>query len=228
MFATRRLLVRTIQENSRPSVCRVQSLARKVTESNVAASNFSRYPVPEFSAIPEDLQKRLAKYTLKSGELINVFGSMSYRPDELRAFMNYYEIIMAKRGSLTTAEKEMIALVTSVANKCYCCTVTHGAFHKIVSKDPTLADQLTVDWRNADLDKRQRAILQFAMDICHNNPITDEKIANLETLGLSRDDIWDIGSVVSILSLINRMISVMNVKPNKELHTMGRIPKNAK
>ena len=28
----------------------------------------------------------------------NVFSGLSYRPDELRAFLDYYEVVMAERG----------------------------------------------------------------------------------------------------------------------------------
>lgn len=52
----------------------------------------------------------------QSGELINVFGSMSYRPDELRAFMNYYEIIMAKRGKTRKFEIYLAIFGFIVAN----------------------------------------------------------------------------------------------------------------
>ena len=85
--------------------------------------------------------------------------------------------------------------------------------------------QLTANWRTAEIDDRQYAILDFAMDICHCKPVTDEKIANLEKYGLSKDDAWDIGSVVAYFALANRMAYTMNLKPNKEFYLMGRIPK---
>ena len=30
----------------------------------------------------------------------NVFSGLSYRPDELRAFLDYYEVVMAERGTV--------------------------------------------------------------------------------------------------------------------------------
>ena len=78
------------------------------------------------------------------------------------------------------------------------------------------------------MDDRQRAILEVAMTINRNDPVTDEEIANLEKHGLSKEDAWDIGSTVAFFSLVNRMVSFMKVIPNAELHTMGRIPKQAK
>ena len=80
-----------------------------------------------------------------------------------------------------------------------------------------------MDWRTAELDERLRAILQVAMAINENNPVTDEEINSLEKHDLSQEDVWDIGSTVAFFSLVNRMVSFMKVKPNKELHTLGRL-----
>lgn len=218
MFAaSRRLLTKYIYEG-----LKLQQMPRNFRISRAVAVHFSRYPVPELSALPDDLQRRLQDCALPSGDILNVFSALSYRPDELRAFLNYYEIVMAKRGSLTTADKELIILATSIENKCSCCIVIHGAFHRVCSKNSRLADQIIANWKTADLDERQRAILDVSMDICHCKPVTDEKIASLEKHGLSKDDVWDIGSVVSFISLANRMVSFLKVKPNVEFYSLGR------
>ena len=36
----------------------------------------------------------------QSGEITNVFSALSYRPEELRAFLDYHEITMTKRGNV--------------------------------------------------------------------------------------------------------------------------------
>ncbi|WAR31968.1 hypothetical protein MAR_034542 [Mya arenaria] len=76
-------------------------------------------------------------------------------------------------GSLTMADKEMIVVVTSAENKCLYCIIAHSALHRIYSKQPELADQLSANWRTADIDNRQRAILEFALDLCHCRPLTE-------------------------------------------------------
>ena len=66
------------------------------------------------------------------------------------------------------------------------------------------------------------------MAVCRNEPVTDEQITGLEKHGLSKEDAWDIGSTVAFFSLVNRMVSFMKVKPNIELHMIGRIPRESK
>lgn len=213
---------------SRLSANRLCQVTRCFRTSAITSQRFSRFNIPELSTLPEDIRKRLTGVEKKLGFMPNVLSSMSYRPDELRVFNDYHEVVMKLRGSLTKADKEMISVATSAENGCSYCTAAHGAFHRLLSRNPILADQLTANWRTADLDERQRAILDFAMDICHCKPVTDEKIANLEKHGLSKDDVWDIGSVVSYVGLSNRMSYLMNLKANKEFYLMGRIPKQKK
>lgn len=88
--------------------------------------------------------------------------------------------------------------------------------------------QLAANWRTADLDDRQRAILEFAMDLCQCKPLSEERFSNLEKFGLDQDDAWDIGAVVALFALSNRMAYLANLKPNEEFYLMGRIKKEKK
>ncbi|XP_052790133.1 uncharacterized protein LOC128224356 [Mya arenaria] len=194
----------------------------------LTSDKFSRFPVPPTDSLPEDVKARISEVTEKSGFTPNVFSTLSYRPAEFRAFFNYYDIVMEDRGSLTMADKEMIVVVTSAENKCLYCIIAHSALHRIYSKQPELADQLSANWRTADIDNRQRAILEFALDLCHCRPLTEEHFTKLEAHGLTQDDAWDIGSVVGLFALSNRMAFLTNMKPNKEFYLMGRVKKEKK
>lgn len=206
------------------SQSKFQETKSNLKMSEKPATNISRFPVPEFSTLPEDLQKRLKGYALENGDIVNVFSALSYKPDELKVFLDYYEVVMANKGSLTTTDKEMIVLAVSSLNRCRCCVVIHGAFHRICAKNPILTDQISANWETAELNDRQRAILEFAMDMCQCRTITDEKIASLEKYGLTKDDAWEIGSVVAFFSLANRMANLLNIQPNLELYFAGRNP----
>lgn len=190
--------------------------------------DFSRFPVPSVESLPTDIQARINEVTEKSGFTPNVFSTLSYRPAEFRAFFDYYDAVMVDRGNLTKADKEMIVVATSAENNCLYCIIAHSALHRIYSKNPHLADQIAANWRTADLDDRQRAILDFSMDLCHCRPMSEDKIQNLEKHGLTKDDIWDIGAVVALFALSNRMAYLTNMKPNEEFYLLGRIKKEKK
>ncbi|XP_064616440.1 uncharacterized protein LOC135480520 [Liolophura sinensis] len=190
------------------------------------SSEISRYPIPPRESLPEDVQRTMNEVEEKGGFLPNVFQTLSYRPDEFRAFFNYYDVLMATdRGNLTKADKEMIVVATSSKNNCLYCIIAHGALHRIYSKNPVLADQIAANWRTADLDERQRAILEFAMDVANCEAPSEDRLKNLEKHGLDRDDAWDIGAITAFFAMSNRMAFVTNMKPNEEFYMLGRMPR---
>lgn len=191
-------------------------------------TEFSRFPVPDMERLPEDLRARVMDIAAKTGFMPNVFSGLAYRPDELRAFFSYYDIVMQERGNLTLVDKELIIVATSGMNRCLYCIVAHSALHRIYSKNPLLADQLSANWKSADIDDRQRAILEFAMDLKDCIQLSEARFDDLKKHGLTLDDAWDIGSVVSFFALSNRMAYMMNLKPNPEFHLMGRAKREEK
>ena len=151
-----------------------------------------------------------------------MFQALAHRPEELRAFLHYYDVVMANESNLTKAEKEMIIVATSAANNCTYCVVAHGALHRIFSKQPLIADQLATNWECADISDREKAILKFAMKLARAEPVNDQDFEELEASGLNKDDAWDIGAVAALFALSNRMAHLINCRPNEEFYVMGR------
>jgi uncharacterized peroxidase-related enzyme len=183
----------------------------------------SRFPVPELADLPEDIRERVLVIQEKSGFVPNVFLAMAHRPDELRAFFAYHDVLMEREGNLSKAEKEMIVVATSGANDCLYCVVAHGAILRIRAKHPLVADQLAVNYRKADITPRQRAMLDFAMKVSQNAQALEEAdYAALREHGFDEEDIWDIGAIAAFFALSNRMANLTSMQPNAEFYTMGR------
>ena len=66
-----------------------------------------RYPTPSLDKLPDDIRTRILAVQEKSGFVPNVFLTLTYRPDEFRAFFAYHDALMDKDGGLTKAEREM-------------------------------------------------------------------------------------------------------------------------
>jgi hypothetical protein len=43
-------------------------------------------------------------------------------------------------------------------------------------------------------------------------------------MGMTDDDIWDIGGIAALFALSNRMANLLALRPNDEFHAMGRDP----
>ncbi|KAL8202873.1 UNVERIFIED_CONTAM: hypothetical protein K2H54_028312 [Gekko kuhli] len=188
--------------------------------------SIGRYPIPNKKDLPYDIVELMEEMEVKTGFLPNVFKAMAHRPAEFRAFFAYYNAIMNKEtGNLTKADKELIIVATSTVNRCPYCVIAHGALHRIYSKKPTVADQVTVNWKLADLTAREMAMLEFALAVCRAENITEEHFQKLEVHGFDREDCWDIGAISAFFAMSNRIVHFMDLRPNQEFYTMGRIPR---
>jgi uncharacterized peroxidase-related enzyme len=117
----------------------------------------------------------------------------------------------------------MIVVATSAANQCHYCVVAHGAILRIRAKNPLLADQIAINYRKADLDARDRAMLDFAVKVAVTPwLIADTDYATLTQHGFSRDEQWDIAAIAALFALSNRMANATDMRPNDKFYAMGR------
>ena len=186
----------------------------------------SRFSLPELDALPGDIRACIVAVHEKAGFIPNVFLAWAHRPDEFRAFFAYHDALLEKEGGLTKAEREMIVVATSAVNHCHYCVIAHGAILRIRAKHPLLADQVAINYLNADLTPRQRAMLDFAVKVAErSHEVNDADFAALRGHGMTEDDIWDIGAIAALFALSNRMANLMALRPNDEFYLMGRTPK---
>ena len=192
----------------------------------------TRFPAPELNDLPEDIRLKILAVQEKAGFVPNVFLALARRPAEGRAFFAYHDALMIKEeggnpnGSLTKGDREMIVTTTSAANNCLYCVVAHGAILRIYEKKPLVADQVSVNYRKADISPRQKAMLDFAMTVCErSHEITDADFEALHAHGFTDEDAWDIAAITAFFGLSNRMASFGNMQPNPEFYVMGRAPK---
>jgi uncharacterized peroxidase-related enzyme len=183
----------------------------------------SRFPPPELADLPQDIRERIAAVQEKSGFVPNVFLALARRPDEFRAFFAYHDALMEKPGTLSKAEREMIVVATSGVNQCQYCVVAHGAILRIRAKNPFVADQVAINHRKADLEPRQRAMLDFAVKVAERSYAIDDKdYAELKSHGFSDDDAWDIAAIAAMFAMSNRLANAFSIRPNDEFYLMGR------
>ncbi|RPH53061.1 MAG: alkylhydroperoxidase [Lysobacterales bacterium] len=190
----------------------------------MAKASISRFSVPDPDELPADLRERIQAVSEKTGFVPNVFLALARRPDEFRAFFAYYDAVMLREGGLSKAEKEMIVVATSAANQCPYCVVAHGALLRLFSKNPLLGDQVAVNYRSADLDRRQRAMLDAALKLATApQSFGENDIQTLLACGFTKEDVWDIGAITSLFALSNRMAHLTDMRPNEEFYALGRI-----
>jgi uncharacterized peroxidase-related enzyme len=189
----------------------------------VSGPPVSAFPVARLEDLPPDVAERIRAVAERSGFVPNVFVALAHRPDEFRAFFAYHDALMERDGGLTKAEREMIVVATSAANDCHYCVVAHGAILRIRAKDPLIADQVAVNFRKADLDDRQLAMLEFAVKLATRpGEVGEADRAALRSAGFDDEDVWDIGAVTAFFALSNRMANLLDLRPNDQFYALGR------
>jgi len=194
------------------------------------AKPISRFPVPELKDLPADIRERIEAVQSKTGFVPNVFLALAHRPAEWRAFVSYHDALMDKDPggavTLSKAEREMIVVATSGANQCQYCVVAHGAILRLRARNPLIADQVAVNYRKADITPRQRAMLDFAMQVAlESHTVADADFEGLRAQGFSDEDLWDIAAIAAFFAMSNRLANVTSMRPNDEFYLLGRIAK---
>lgn len=179
--------------------------------------------LPPLSPLPEKTQKYFDICQEKLGMVPNVLQAYAFDIDKLNAFTTLYNDVMLADSGLSKLEREMIAVVVSSINKCFYCLTAHGAAVRALSGDPILGEQLVMNYRSADLDARQKAMLDFAALITENSQHIEEvDRAALRSVGFSDRDIWDISAVAGFFNMTNRIASATDMRPNAQYHAQHR------
>jgi len=189
--------------------------------------SISRLPVPGPDELPEDVATLHAKAEAKLGFVPNVLRVMAFRPTHLMKWFAHYDDLMRGESQLTKAQREMIAVVVSAANKCNYCVVSHAAAVRVETGDPALADFLATNYRHAPLDPRDRAMLDFAHKVTvASHEIEEEDLEELRRHGFSDEEIFDITEVAAMFNFTNRLASAFGWVPNELYHDLGRHPES--
>ena len=179
--------------------------------------------LPQLDPLPAATQKYFDICTDKLGMVPNVLQAHAFSIEKLNAFTGLYNELMLADSGLTKLEREMIAVVVSSINRCFYCLTAHGAAVRELSGNTILGEQLVMNYRTAELDARQRAMLDFTARLTSASYTVEEAHRqSLRDVGFSDRDIWDIINVAAFFNMTNRVASGTAMVPNDEYHRSNR------
>ena len=159
----------------------------------------------------------------KLGFVPNVLLAYAFDMAKLEPFVAMYNELMLGDSGLSKLEREMIAVAVSSQNRCYYCLTAHGAAVRQYSGNPLLGEHLVMNYRVARLNKRQRAMLDFAVKLTASPGSVEEgDRERLRRVGFTDRDIWDISAVVGFFNMSNRVASATDMRPNTVYHGQAR------
>jgi uncharacterized peroxidase-related enzyme len=179
--------------------------------------------VPSEEELPDDVLELWQAPLEKLGFVPNVLRLFALRPAHLVAWNAHYEELMKGESGLTKAEREMIAVVVSVANRCEYCIAAHSSALRKLTKDPDLSDAIAEDHRSAEIEPRVRAMLDYALKLTREpEAMTERDVQVLRDAGWTDEDVMDIAEVTGMFNFSNRLASGLGWVPNPEYESLGR------
>ena len=184
-------------------------------------------PVIALNLPPAKLSPAMAAYFKKCqdrlGFVPNVLVAYAFDMAKLETFVAMYNDLMLGDSGLSKLEREMIAVAVSSQNRCYYCLTAHGAAVRQYSGNPLLGEHIVMNYRVARLNKRQRAMLDFAVKLTASPWSVEEgDRERLRRAGFSDRDIWDISAIAGFFNMSNRVASATDMRPNTVYHGQAR------
>jgi uncharacterized peroxidase-related enzyme len=153
----------------------------------------------------------------------NVLRVYAIRPRHLQLWNAFYDDLMRGESGLTKAQREMIAVVVSTANRCHYCIVSHSAALRKLTGDPLLVEQLASNHAYAKVEPKERAMLDFAVKLTErSSSCTEDDVDALREAGWTDEEIMDIAEVAAMFNFTNRLASGLGWRPNDEYVSLGR------
>jgi uncharacterized peroxidase-related enzyme len=170
-----------------------------------------------------DLEPELVGYFEKCREKLgfvpNVLKAYAFDNAKLKAFVLMADDLMLGDSGLSKLEREMIAVAVSAANHCHYCLTSHGAAVRQRANDPEFGEQIAQNYRAADLSRRQKAMLDFAVRLTEApDKVEETDRQSLRAAGFSDREIWDIAAVAAFYNMSNRLAAAADLRPNREYH----------
>ncbi len=169
-------------------------------------------PAPKIAEMWEESQKRLG--------YVREFLKMPFEPDRLALFQGYVNRLMRSDDcKLSGRERELIALVVSLENRCEACIITHAGALEAHGMDKRNSDILLANWRRAELSTRERALAEFASNLTlHCDMASEDDLDELREAGLKEDEIAETVQIVAIFNATNRLNAGLGIKVDDGAH----------
>ncbi|OCJ08450.1 peroxidase [Agrobacterium sp. B131/95] len=178
----------------------------------------SRLRVPTEDELPQKLRDIHMRIRKKFGFVPNFLTALSANPGTALRIMAFYEHLFDQSNShLSASERELIAVVTSVATGCSYCVFNHRPALAAALGDRVLADRIARNHNDVTLAPRERALADLAQKLAATpHSVGSDDFAWLRAIGFSEPAILEVLEVSAFFSYGNRLTIALNVLPDPQ------------
>jgi uncharacterized peroxidase-related enzyme len=149
----------------------------------------------------------MAHIELKEG-LPGIRGLFAFRPETAKPLCELAEILLHTPGTLSMADRELIATYVSSRNDCFYCQTSHGAlaaYH--LNGDEGLVLDVKRDFESAVISDKLKALLAVAGKVQHSGlDVRTEDVERARGLGASDLEIHDTVLIAAAFCMYNRYV----------------------
>jgi uncharacterized peroxidase-related enzyme len=161
-----------------------------------------------------DVYGRIAR---SRGRVSNIMRVQSLAPGAMAAHLDLYLDLMFSKGGLSRAERELVAVVVSVANGCEYCSLHHAAALEAWWKAPERVERLMKNPDRADLSPREQALARYARTLTLSpNAVEAGGVESLRDAGLSDEEILQANMITAYFNFVNRIAVGLGVEAPPE------------
>jgi len=141
-------------------------------------------------------------------KLPGIRGLFAFRPQTAMPMSELAEILLHTPGTLSMAERELIATYVSSQNDCFYCQSAHGAIAAIhLDGDEELVRQVKVDFEHAGISEKLKALLTIAGKVQKGGKnVTSEDVNRARQHGATDLEIHDTVLIAAAFCMYNRYV----------------------
>jgi uncharacterized peroxidase-related enzyme len=137
-----------------------------------------------------------------------ITGGFAFRPETAKPMRELAETLLRGPGTLTSAEREMIAAFVSTLNNCYFCQASHSAAaaHHL-DGDYGVVEAVKRDFQGAPISAKLKALLAIATKVRRDGKdVTTDDIDRARAAGATDTEIHDTVLIAAAFCMFNRYV----------------------
>ena len=141
-------------------------------------------------------------------KLPGIRGLFAFRPETALPISELAEVLLHTPGTLSMADRELIATYVSSQNDCFYCQSAHGAIAAIhLGGNMDLVKQVKQGFEDADISKKLKALLAIAGKVqLGGKNVTPADVERARQEGATDLEIHDTVLIAAVFCMCNRYV----------------------
>ena len=139
--------------------------------------------------------------------LPGITGLLNYRQDTALPIRQLTQLLLRGESTLTEAERELIATVTSQGNECKFCTAAHTAAADALLGERETTEKVKHDPENAPVSEKMKHLLQIARRVqADARTVSADLVDKAKQAGATDLEIHDTVLIAALFCLYNKYV----------------------